>query len=116
MNDKEIWGKVKSLEGKELTTYVENERNYILKVEDSDSINDRVIIVDRATFPTREDIIAAYRLLFIHGKLNRKKDLTWLSTPSKKVSSIVFRIIGEITKPNSKVEWKKNEPVLIIKK
>ncbi len=116
MNDDEIWEKVKSLEGKELTTYVEHERNYILKVEDTNSINDRVIIVDRATFPTREDIIAKYKLLFIQKKLNRKKDLTWLSTPSKKVSSIVFRIIGEITKSYSKVEWERKEPVLIIKK
>ena len=75
----------------------------------------KVIIHDRLTFPTREDIVGACKLLFIQGELNRKRDLQWLSSPNKKVSSIVFRIVGEITKPYSRIVWKNNEPILFYK-
>ena len=37
MKDIEIWDKVKSLSGKELNTYVEKERNFIIEVEDTNS-------------------------------------------------------------------------------
>ena len=114
MNDKEIWEKVKKLKGIELLTFKEKEPNYIFDVEDNNKISDRVIIFDRVTSPTREDIIAAYQLFIIKGNLNRKKDLEWLARPEKKVSSIVFRIIGEVTKPFSKLDKSKKEPVLIL--
>ena len=115
-NDREIWNQVIELEGKTLLTYVEKEPNTILKVEDKNINSDQVIILNRKTYPIKEDIIAAYKLLTIQGKLKRTSDLQWLAKPDKKVSSIVFRIIGEISKDHSDIDCSKKEPIIILKK
>lgn len=101
--DREIWKAVKSLEGMTLYTYIENSANHIKKVEDNGKNSDRVIIEERNTYPLKGDIIAAYRLLFSNKTLSRNDDLSWLAVPEKKTSSIVFRIIGEITQGESKL-------------
>ena len=93
-----------------LNTYTEFEANQILNVEDTGRKNDSVIIKNRETLPIREDIITAYRLLYAKGKLERQ-DLSWLAEPSKKTSSIDFRIEGEIDTANIKVE--KNKVVVL---
>lgn len=97
LNDNEIWKRIIELEGKELYTYVEEEKNTIIRVENNQRYSDRIIISERKTYPTKEDVIAAYRFFIIKGKLKRIPDLKWLTEPKKKVSSIVFRIIGEIS-------------------
>jgi hypothetical protein len=113
INDDEIWNKVIELEGKELLTYVEKERNIIIRVDNKHKNSDQVYIADRETYPIREDIIAAYKLFIIQGRLNRKIDLQWLSRPDKMVSSIVFRIVGEISKNHSRIDCSKSEPELV---
>ncbi len=115
LTDEEIWNKVKQLEGETLNTYIEHEENQIIKVEDTGSSLDGVIIKDRQTTPIREDIIAAYRLLFKKGDLKRKSDLAWLAGPEKKTSSIVFRIVGEIA--FDKAEFNSSgDPKIIVKR
>ena len=111
----EIWERVKKLQGQTLCTYVENEENKILSVEDTGSKNDRVVIESRDTTPVREDILAACDLLFLLRSLNRKKDLEWLAKPEKKTSSIIFRIVGEITNDIAKVDLR-SEPKILMKK
>lgn len=114
LNDKEVWAKVVELKDQTLFTYVEHESNTISLVEDNNKKTDRVIILERDTFPTREDITTAYKLMLIRKELNRKTDLEWLAHPSKKVSSIVFRIIGEISKCHTRLDLSKREPVIIL--
>ncbi len=92
-NDLAIWEAVRALEGMNLETYVDSETNTVVKVTDNE-----VLIKNRSTKPLREDSIAAYRLLFNKGMLRRTPDLAWLAGPSKKTSSIVFRIVGEIAR------------------
>lgn len=115
LTDEEIWNKVKQLEGETLNTYIEHEPNQILKVEDTGTRLDRVIIKDRQTTPIREDIIGAYRLLFQKGNLIRKSDLAYLTRPEKKTSSIVFRIVGEIASDKAEFELR-DDPKIIVKR
>ena len=96
LNDNEVWNRVQSLKGKTLHTYVENEQNTIVDVENTGSPSDKVFIKERATCPIREDILGAFRLLLLQKKIQRSTDLAWLATPEKKTSSIIFRIVGEI--------------------
>lgn len=114
-SDSEIWEAVKKIKGTTLFTYVEKERNDIIDVEDKASNLDRVHIADRDFYPSKEDIISAYKLLTIQGKLKRT-DLEWLATPKKRVSSIVFRIIGEISQDHTIFDDSKREPIIILKK
>lgn len=102
-SDLEIWQAVKKLKGQTLSTISENRNNFIIDVEDSNNKNDRVIIQDRETYPIKEDIIVAYRLLISNGELKRIPDLDWLSGPEKKTSSIIFKIVSEISNDHSKV-------------
>lgn len=115
LNDNEIWTRVIELEGKELFTYVENEKNTIIRVENNQKNSDQIIISERITYPSKEDIIAAYKLFTIQKRLKRIPDLQWLAEPKKKVSSIVFRIIGEISADHSQIDYSRKEPVLIHK-
>jgi len=94
----EIWDKVKTLEDATLYTYTENEPNQIIHVKDTGSNKDSILIKDRETQPIKEDVVAAYKLLFTLGELERQRDLTWLAEPNKKTSSIIFRIVGELAK------------------
>ena len=96
--ENEIWEAVKALQGRTLFTYVDEEPNLIDRVDDTNNGNDVVQIRNRDTKPTRRDIIAAYQLLHAQGNLRRIPDLEWLATPEKKTSSIVFRIVGEISR------------------
>lgn len=112
--DLEIWEAVKKLEGETLRTIVEHEENKILKVEDTGSANDCVIIENRETKPLREDIIAAYNLFKAQKSLQRIPDLEWLAKPEKKTSSIVFTIIYEISK--DEVERKGTREVKLVLK
>ncbi|MGE5846486.1 MAG: hypothetical protein ACM34O_07170 [Ignavibacteria bacterium] len=107
LNEKEIWEKVKLFQGMTLYTYTELEPNYIISVEDTSSNNDFILIKDRETRPIREDILAAYKLLFALGELERERDLAWLAEPNKKTSSIIFRIVGELAKEEINVINKK---------
>lgn len=111
LKDSEIWDKVIELEGEELFTYVNNNKNTITSIN-----NSQVIIDERITYPVKEDIIDAYKLLIKQGKLKRNPDLLWLSHPEKKVSSIIFRIVGEISKSHTIIDFSRKEPVLILKK
>jgi hypothetical protein len=104
---------VMQLKGETLHTYIGNESNTIIHVENTNSRKDRVLFHDRETSPIREDIEATYELLIIQGKLKRT-DLEWLAHPSKKVSSIVFRIVGEIAKDHTQVDFSKKEPVIML--
>lgn len=113
LNKREIWERVMRLTNETLYTYVENEWNTIIQVENTNSRKDRVLIDERESYPIREDIEAAYDLLVIQGKLKRT-DLEWLAQPNKKVSSIVFRIVGEISKDHAHVDSSKREPVIIL--
>lgn len=115
LNDNEIWKRTIELEGKELFTYADGEKNTIIRVESNQSLSDRIIISERKTHPTKEDVITAYKLFIMQGKLKRIPDLQWLAKPEKKVSSIVFRIIGEISSDHSQLEYSRNVPVLILK-
>ena len=115
LNDNEIWKRIIELEGKELFTYVENKKNTIIRVENNQRLYDQIIISERNTYPTKEDVIAAYNLFIIQGRLKRIPDLQWLAKPEKKVSSIVFRIIGEISADHSQIDYSRKEPVLIHK-
>lgn len=108
-SDYEIWNSVKLFENVTLFTYVENSPNHITKVEDTGKNTDRVIIAGRDTYPTRGDIVAAYRLLFTNKEIVRKTDLAWLAVPEKKTSAIVFRIVGELTRDESILAKGKNE-------
>jgi hypothetical protein len=110
----QVWLKVKQLEGKILYTYDQLEENKVVNVEDTGSDNDRVIIENRDTMPIKQDIWAAYELLYKQGKLERKEDLAWLEELDKQTSSIIFRIIGEITK-NEIIEVQKRPIVLKLK-
>jgi len=96
MLDDDIWSRVVGLKGRPLETYVEGNANTIIHVEDTGSPADKVIIEERETYPTREDIVAACQLLQMQGSLSRAPDLDWLATPAKRTSAIVFRIVGEI--------------------
>lgn len=98
LNDYEIWEKIKQLKGQTLFTYTELEPNTIVEVEDRGKSQDAVIIKERVTRPIKEDIIAAYQLLYSLGELERNRDLAWLASPEKKTSSIIFRLVGEIAK------------------
>jgi len=110
-SDNEIWSAVKLLEGKTLLTYVDESENRVITVEDTGNNKDKVIIDGRNTFPLREDIIAAYKLLFVKKELSRNYDLDWLAIPSKQTSSIVFKIIGVLTEGESYLI--KNKSVLL---
>jgi hypothetical protein len=114
-SDSEIWEEVKKLKGTTLYTYVEKSKNTFVDVEDSGRKIDRVIILERETFPTKEDVIAAYKFLVVKGSLKRT-DLEWLAAPEKQVSSIVFRIIGEISKDQIILDNSKREPIINYKK
>lgn len=114
LDDNEIWDRVRSLKGKILYTYVENEPNTIVDVENTGSPTDKVSIKERVTCPVREDILGAYRLLELQGKIQRSTDLAWLATPEKKTSSIVFRIVGEVA-GDSAILAKRRPEVLKLK-
>lgn len=114
MNEVDIWVLVKGLTGKTLQTYIEGEKNTIIKVEDTGSPKDEVIIMERNTYPIREDIVAAYQLFEKNKQLCRSEDLEWLAGPDKKTSSIVFRIVGEIA-GNKAMLIKKRPETLILK-
>jgi len=114
--DSEIWEAVKKLAGETLYTIVEKEKNDILEVEDTGSNKDRIIIKDRETTPLKEDIIAAYRLLYQQGSLRRMSDLAWLAGPEKKTSSLVFTIISKIAEKEIKIQGIKDVKLVLIKK
>jgi len=114
LKENEIWTKIIELEGTELFTYVDKEKNTIIRVENMNKNSDRIIILERSTYPMKSDIIAAYKLLTIQGKLKRIPDLEWLAQPDKMVSSIVFRIIGEITKNYTQIENSSKSPTIIL--
>jgi hypothetical protein len=114
-DERELWKAVKALKGKVLKTYVGQSRNEIVEVEDTGKADDRVIIKDRKTSPTREDIVGAYTKLIKKGKLTRKDDLDWLASQSKQVSSIVFRIVGEVMRDWIVLE-RKPKLVLILRR
>lgn len=116
LTDDEIWIRVSELEGQTLHTYVEYDQNTILSVEDTNRNIDSVVILDRKTRPKKEEILAAYRLLILQGTLKRMPDLEWLADKSKMVSSIVFRIVGEISKDHTYLDRSKREPVIILNK
>ena len=84
LNNYQLWEEVKKLEGATLYTFVQGEANTIIK--------------ERNTTPIREDIEAAYKLMYCKESLCRDTDLNWLAQPPKLTSSIIFRIIGEIEK------------------
>jgi len=107
LNENKIWEKVRSLQGVTLYTYTDLEPNYIISVEDTGSKNDFILIKDRETKPIKEDIIAAYNLLFALGELERQRDLAWLAEPNKKTSSIIFKIVGELAKEEIDIIIKK---------
>lgn len=107
LKENEIWEKVMALQGVTLYTYTELEPNHIIRVEDTGKGNDSILIKNRETTPIKEDIIAAYKLLFALGELERERDLAWLSEPNKKTSSIVFRIVGELAKEEINIINKK---------
>ena len=111
LNKKEFWEAIKQLRGKCLYTYVDRNHNTIVYVEDSNKPTDKIIIEERETCPIREDIEAAYELLYKKGSLTRKYDLAWLAGPEKKTSSIVFRIIGEIEKDFIEVDTSPPETI-----
>jgi hypothetical protein len=113
LSKKKVWKRVMLLKGETLHTYVGNESNTIIQVENTNTRKDRVLIDERETFPIREDIEAAYELMIIQGKLKRT-DLVWLAHPGKLVSSIVFRIVGEIANDHTQVDFSKKEPVIIL--
>jgi hypothetical protein len=115
LSDFEVWNKVIQLKGHILYTYVQKRENRIIDVENSNSNNDRVIIVNRKTSPTKKDILTAYKIFMFKKSLERGRDLAHLSTSTKRVSSIIFRIIGEITTGKSKLQIiEKKPPVLIL--
>ena len=106
-----FWEFIKSLETRAVLTLTENEINTIKTVEDTGSMKDRVIIEQRVSYPTREDLWFAYQLLTREKKLNRIPDLDWLK--EKRVSSIVFAILS--TMPNVSIQDAgKNNPTLLI--
>jgi hypothetical protein len=106
-----FWEYIKSLENRVVYTLTKNEINTINLVEDTGRMSDRVIIEQRESFPTREDLWAAYQRLTIQKKLNRIPDLEWLK--EKRVSSIVFAILS--TMPNVSIQDAgKNNPTLLI--
>ena len=106
-----FWEYIKSLENLDVFTVTNNEKNTIKIVEDTGSMKDRVIIEQRVSYPTREDLWFAYQLLTTEKKLNRIPDLDWLK--EKRVSSIVFAILS--TMPNVSIQDAgKNNPTLLI--
>ncbi len=109
----EIWKRVVKLTGKTLLTYVTAEANTITEVQDTGSLSDVVLIRERNTFPTRQDVVAAYQLLETQGCLCRATDLAWLASPEKKTSSIVFRIVGEIVGEDAKLTTKGPETLVL---
>ena len=111
MNLETFWEFIKSLETRAVLTLTENEINTIKTVEDTGSMSDRVIIEQRVSYPTREDLWFAYQLLTTEKKLNRIPDLDWLK--EKRVSSIVFAILSTIPGVTVK-EAGKNNPILLI--
>ena len=94
----EIWEKVNELQGKTIYTITKFEPNHILSIENTGENSDSIIIENRITQPTKEDIIKAYELLYEKKELERGRDLSWLEHPNRKISSIVFKIISEIAK------------------
>jgi len=111
LDEKEAWKKVKQLKGQTLLTYTELEPNTIIEVEDTNSRQDAVIIQERDTTPIREDIVAAYQLLYTQGELERGKDLAWLAGPEKKTSSIIFKIVGEIAR--DEIDMVQNRTIIL---
>ena len=109
MTEKTFWEYIVSLEGTKIYTLTRNEKNTITKVENSGGKSDRVIIDDRDSFPTREDLWAAYQLLFQLKELKRLPDLHWLK--EKKVSSISFAILAKLPGVFVK-DMGKNNPTL----
>jgi len=110
MDEKTFWNYIKSLEGTNIYTVTNNEKNTIIGVEDSGSNGDRVNIEGRDSFPTREDLWAAYQLLIGQNKLTRSPDLDWLS--KKRVSSVTFAIIGTLPGVSIK-RIGKRKPILL---
>ncbi len=110
----EIWDKVKLLKGKTIYTYIKNSPNNIEEVEDSGSEEDKVIIKNRQTMPQRQNIVIAYNRLYSQGTLNRISDLSWFAN-HRRVSSIIFRIVGEIAKDDLIINIKQ-DMTLILKK
>ena len=94
MTEDKFWEHIKSLVGSDIRTLTDGEINTIHSVEDTGSKIDRVIIDDRDSFPSREDLWTAYQLLILQGKIRRIPDLGWLS--DKKVSSISFAILATL--------------------
>ena len=111
MTKETFWEYIKSLENLDVFTVTNNEKNPIKIVEDTGSMKDRVIIEQRVSYPTREDLWFAYQLLTTEKKLNRIPDLDWLK--EKRVSSIVFAILSTIPGVTVK-EAGKNNPILLI--
>ena len=111
MTKETFWEHIKSFENRDVFTVTENEKNTIKIVEDTGRMSDRVIIEKRESYPTREDLWYAYKLLTKQKKLDRIPDLEWLK--EKRVSSIVFSILS--TMPNVSVQDAgKNNPTLLI--
>ena len=112
MNEKTFWNHIKSLVGTNVYTVTNNEKNTIIGVDDNGINGDKVNIEGRDSFPTREDLWAAYQLLLMQNKLTRLPDLAWLS--EKRVSSVTFAILTTI--PDVEIEGKGNKnPSLIVR-
>jgi hypothetical protein len=109
MNENNFWDHIKSLQGSDVLTLTDGQKNRIQSVEDTGSKTDQIFIDGRDSFPNREDLWTAYQLLILQKKLTRSPDLAWLS--DKKVSSISFAILATV--PGVNVEGKgKAKPIL----
>ena len=109
LTENKIWEKVRALQGETIYTVTNLAPNHIILVEDTGNSNDSIIIENRKSRPTREDIIRAYDILYQRRELERKRDLDWLV--SKRVSSIVFKIISMIAE--DEINIKKNRFVVL---
>ena len=94
LTDDEKWEAVMKLEGKIMKTVSRGEINTIITVENNNLPDDKVIIKERTSSPTRNEIVETCHLLYKKRQLTRK-DLESLKL--KRVSSIVFTIVKQVT-------------------
>ena len=86
----QLWSRVIELEGTIIRTISRDKPNKILEVTDNE-----VIIADRTTRPTKDDLYSTYVLLDSLDVVTTE-DITWLK--EKRVSRICLAIIAEAAK------------------
>jgi len=99
-----LWKRIKKLKGKIIYTIEEKEKNEIIDVTSNE-----IIIKDRQSRPTKDDIWRVYELLWIEKRLNKNNTPQDLFS-DKKVARIIYAILAEAVPEQIKAVSQQESP------